>query len=127
MDLADKLIQRKSKKQSDQFGIPIPDDAETNIDYACLHIIKHNPKLYIKNDQIYDNHTPVEETLPNCVRYAHRHFRSMDKYGYILIWQRLHELLPRFSEDKIVITPHLAFNRVTGELEHSEKPYLTIN
>lgn len=129
-DLADRLIERqrqeKQEREKDDLGIPIPPNAETNIDYAVVHIIGHNPKMYKYNDKIYLGHKEIKETLANCVKYSHHRFKSMSSYGYILIWEKVKSLLPELNLDKIVISDHLAFNIVTGQLEESEEPWLTI-
>lgn len=125
-NIADELIARRNKANNDQFGIPIPSDAEHNIDYACAQILGYHPKLHLRGDKIYDGHTLVKEDLQTCIRYAHRHFRSMNQYGYVLIWQRLKEIIPHLSEEKVVISDHLAFNRDTCKLEWSDTPWPTI-
>lgn len=149
-DLADKLIKITQQSVEDEnqggqvyvddLGIPAvvddknnPVELKGNIDYYVCRIIVLNNKrasenrqgrLHKRGDFIYIGSDIVGRTDANLFRLCAPQW-TIPPYAKPQIWDRLFELLPELSYDKIVITPKTAFNKKTGDLEWSDEPYQT--
>lgn len=150
MDLADRLIEKTKEviqEESDggqtyvdDLGIPTvvadknnPEELKTNVDYYVARIIKNNEdrvadnkqgRLYRRNNMIFIGKDVVIRSDNNLMRLCKPQW-NIPAYIKPQVWDRLYDLLPDFSYDKIVITPHMAFNKETGELEWLDKPFNT--
>lgn len=148
MDLADKLIQinnqevieeeQGGKEFIDDLGIPTivadpsdPVELKNNVDYYVARMIKCNEdkvtegkqgRLHRRGKTIYIGSDVVLKSDNNLMRLCKPQW-NIPAFVKPQIWDRLLELLPELSCDKIVITPHMAFNKKTGGLEWSGKPY----
>lgn len=151
MDLADKLIQinnqevieeeQGGKEYVDDLGIPTivadlenPIELKNNVDYYVARIIKINDdlvgagkqgRLHCRNGVLFIGNDIVQKNDSNLMRLCRPQW-NIPIFVKPQIWDRLVELLPQLSYDKIVITPHMAFNKKTGELEWSDEPYTDV-
>lgn len=150
MDLADKLIQKQQsvlQEESDggqvfvdDLGIPTvvkdkdnPVELKNNVDYyVCRIIVSNNKKvakhsqgrLYKMGDVIYVGTDVVQRTDSNLFRLCSPQWQ-IPTFLKPQIWDRLFELLPEISRDKIIISDHLSFDKKEGDIEWSDDEQLT--
>lgn len=148
MDLADKLIQinnqefieeeQGGKEYIDDLGIPVivadldnPVEAKNNVEYYVARIIKLNNdlanagkqgRLHCRGNVLFIGDEIVNKNDSNLIRLCRPQW-VIPVFVKPQIWDRLMDLIPQLSYDNIVITPNMAFNKKTGELEWSDEPY----
>lgn len=123
--LADKIIEQNSSSMSGEeldlvLGIPLQAISKNPVDHLAARIIVLNPNMYIDpvDNSIWRSDVRIREdasTITALANYYDRQYHLPNIYP--LVYNRLRELLPRLSRDKLWISPTLLFNRKTGELE----------
>lgn len=122
--LADQIIEQNSSpargEELDQvLGIPLQEISQNPVDHLAARMIVLN-NLYVNPDDnsIWNHTTRINEDAKTVTKLANYYDRSYQlPQIYPLVYNRLREVLPRLSRDKLWITPTLLFNRKTGELE----------
>lgn len=121
MDLADKLIERLEREPQaaltgrDSLGLPVPD--RHTVDYICARVLKQHPDIYKFKDRLYDGHTQIKEDKLTLISYNGEIDKFIKPDTTVLIWDRIRELVPELSFDKIIISDHLIWDMKKGELE----------
>lgn len=150
MDLADKLIARTQavvQEESDggqtyvdDLGIPTivadknkPIELRNNVDYYVCRIIVLNNKKVEAGEQgrihkrggiLFIGNEPLQTSDFNLFRLCTTPW-PIPQHIKPQIWDRLYELVPTLSCDKIVVSDHLAFNKKTGRIEWSNEHFST--
>ncbi len=130
--LADQIIERSSVAQeegeealepvmTEHLGVPVSLSAmqKDPVNHLAARMILLN-RLYVNSidDSIWNGYTRISET-PQTITALANYYDPTYKLPHIypLVYNRLREVLPRLSRDKLWISPTLLFNRKTGELE----------
>lgn len=121
MDLADKLINKLERSPEiamigkDNLGLPAPD--HHTVDYICARVLKQHPDIYKHKGRLYDGHTQIREDKLTLISYNGATDKFIKPDTTVLIWDKIRELVPELSFDKITISPHLVWDVRKGELE----------
>lgn len=138
MDIADKIIQSQNKlcvHKQDLFKYSLPEYDEFGlktsncIEYMVARIMyiqskKTSGRLHFRDtdDRVWEGNQWVSEDVKNLYRLA-KWNNTITQYQSVLIWEKLKEYLPKLSNDKIVISDNLVWDKITNELEfYEERP-----
>lgn len=145
MGLADLLIAKQQggglpgdEGYVDNIGLAFdgdPEDLKENIDYIVARIMlineqnvrsgKDTRRLYLRGRDIYLGHDKVTEDYQTIYSLSKVRFH-LKTWMRSQIWDRLRELLPEISNDKVVIDRHHAYDKVTGEIEYNPDGFMTV-
>lgn len=140
MDLADRIVSSNNSAQynnEDFFKYKLPEYDEFGLktgnspDYIVARIMYIQSKkprgcLHFRHDDsnIWEGDHWVSETAGNLYRLA-KWSKPITSPQAVVIWDKLKEVLPELSEDKVVVNDKLVWNKVTKELEEEpERPFV---
>lgn len=152
MGIADDIIERQQqtiaeeeqggKTYVDELGLPVivkdidhpENELKNNIEYIVARIFKQNYDktlagyqglIHKRNNQLFMGNEPIDQTDDNLMRLCKTRY-NIPAHIKPQVWERVFDLAPVLSYDRIIISKNLAFNNRTGELEWSDEPFPSV-
>ena len=100
----------------DEYGLPL--NRADELDYTAARVFARNPKLYLNEEdgRLYIKHRPISETYSELMRLSNIYNQWTRPSRAQLVWNRIHEVAPRYSSSRIWITDELLWDIDNQEL-----------
>lgn len=108
----------------DELGLPVSaiDDYMIARILRIDYIRKDGVHLYVKDDDIYMGRDKLKMNSTTLIKLAKWHY-PLRPHLVPWLWERLKEVLPEESKDKIIVAPGVTWDRANGELTDENEEY----
>ncbi len=99
----------------DELGIPTSQIDDYLIARILMLDNSREEHLYVKNGDVYQGREKIRPTSTNLIRLARWRY-PLKTHLVPWLWDRLKEVLPEYSRDKLVVAPGVTWDRANGVL-----------
>lgn len=94
----------------DEYGLP--KSRADELDYTVARIFARNPHIYLNEEEgrLYIKHRPIQESYGELIKLGNICNQWTRPSRAQMVWNRIHELAPRYSKSRIWITDELLWD-----------------